>query len=83
MDARVLILLCLEALFALWLLWRAQVLNSASRLVFSLVLIAAAFFAGRADACLFCTQFPPNVVYMRACALWVSGGAVRRAGYSE
>ncbi|MCR5575778.1 MAG: glycosyltransferase 87 family protein [Oscillospiraceae bacterium] len=43
MDARVLILLCLEALFALWLLWRAQVLNSTPRLVVSLVLIAAAF----------------------------------------
>ena len=47
------------------------------------LIFAAAFFAGRADACLFCTQFPPNVVYMRACALRVSGGAVRRAGYSE
>ena len=43
MDARVLILLCLEALFALWLLWRAGLLNSGPRFAVSLVLLAAAF----------------------------------------
>ena len=43
MDARVLLLLGLEALFALWLLYRAKLLNTAPRLVFSLLLIAAAF----------------------------------------
>ena len=43
MDARVLILLCLEALFALQLLWRAGLLNSAPRLGVSLLLLIAAF----------------------------------------
>ena len=43
MDARVLLILALEALFALWLLYRADLLNTAPRLVFSVLLLLAAF----------------------------------------
>ena len=43
MDARVLLILALEALFALWLLYRADLLNTAPRLVFSILLLLAAF----------------------------------------
>ena len=43
MDARVLILLALEALFALWLLYRSKLLNTTPRLLVSLLLLAAAF----------------------------------------
>ena len=43
MDARVILLLGLEALFALWLLYRSDLLNTAPRLVFSILLLLAAF----------------------------------------
>ena len=43
MDARVLLILGLEALFALWLLYRSGLLNTAPRLALSVLLVAAAF----------------------------------------
>ena len=43
MDACVLLLLALEALFALWLLYRSKLLNTTPRLLVSLLLLAAAF----------------------------------------
>ena len=43
MDWRVILFLVLEALFALWLLWRAHLLDTKRRLLVSLLLLAAAF----------------------------------------
>ncbi len=43
MDARVLLFLALEALFALWLLYRSGLLNSAPRVILSVFLLLGAF----------------------------------------
>ena len=43
MDPAVCLLLALEALFGLWLLWRAELLDSPYRVALSLALMAAAF----------------------------------------
>ena len=43
MDWRVIVLLVLEGLLALWLLWRAGLLDGRPRLLVSLLLVAAAF----------------------------------------
>ena len=44
MDFRVILLLILEGLFALFLLWRADTLRSGRSVILSVILIAAAFF---------------------------------------
>ncbi len=44
MDFRVVLLLILEGLFALFLLWRAEILRSGKAFILSVILIATAFF---------------------------------------